>query len=140
MKYMTGIISLNIMDIFTSNTYMLDLMFVLLLVGSAFVNGKKNLYYNKGNKDPKMQKHGLNTIYHLNEKKRLDYDEINQTIAKYNIFAALIAGASIAIAALCGLNDTWSFAIGLAVLIGATYLLVVNVCYKGIAKKYEKSK
>lgn len=136
MQYITEVRRLGILDALTKNVYMMDFLFTIVLVISAAYSAKRQSFYNK---EAKMEKHNLNVLYHLNEKKKLDYAWINNVFFKSNTIAALAAGAVIAICALLKLKDEYCFAVGLVVLFVASYF-TQQMAYKEIVKKYENSK
>ena len=136
MQYITEVSRMGILDNLTKNIYMMDFLFTIVLVISAYASYKRHTFYNR---DPKMEKHNLNILYHLNEKKKLDLDWINFTFFKTNTLAALVAGAVIALCAVLKLNDNICIAIGLVALFVASYF-TQQLAYKTIAKKYEHSK
>lgn len=87
----------DIINEFFKNSYLLGLVFMLLLMSSEFIRYRKRMYYNDYIKYPAMKNHVLNTNFGLYKRPNLDYALINKYLFASSATAILIGGISMMI-------------------------------------------
>ncbi len=130
--------SLALLDAIFANVYIIAVAFGLLMIGAAAINNKKQTYYSRED-TPDMRKHRLNTVYHFNEKKRLNYEDINRTYYKMHVMVAVTATLIMLMCAGFGITDNLALGIGF---VAYFVLTIVGTKYtlEQIAEKYKNTK
>ncbi len=131
----------KIASFFYNNVYLIDLLFVVLMILSSYLSYRQQRYFNFDSKKLKnLDNHPLIKKYHLDElKKKPDLEPINKKMFIGSAICTLIGGALCAVLALFKLEDTVCLLIGVGLALALDAYVQTKICDK-IGEQYKHRK